>query len=108
LAVNIRWGGFAADGTLIMSDQNFRRFFDPFPQSDQPGADQTERGRGLQVAEKLRRILPKDVVVVLTQEQIIAHDRDYWISATSTGFIFWDGVAVSCIVGVVIISDSLH
>jgi len=44
----------------------------------------------LQVAEKLRRILPKDVVV-LTQEQIIAHDRDYWISATSTGFIFWMG-----------------
>jgi len=43
MAVNIRWGGFAADGTLIMSDQNFRRFFDP--QSDQPGADQTERGR---------------------------------------------------------------
>jgi len=44
----------------------------------------------LQVAEKLRRILPKDVVV-LTQEQIIAHDRDYWISATSTGFTGWGG-----------------
>jgi len=43
-------------------------------------------------SRKLRRILPKDVVV-LTQEQIIAHDRDYWISATSTGFSFWDGVA---------------
>jgi len=75
-----------------MSDQNFRRFFDPFPQSDQPGADQTERGRGcLAGSRKLRRILPKDVVV-LTQEQIIAHDRDYWISATSTGFILgWGG-----------------
>ena len=24
-------GGFAADGTLIMSDQNFRRYFDPRP-----------------------------------------------------------------------------
>jgi len=91
-----------------MSDQNFRRFFDPLPQSDQPGADQTERGRGcLQVAEKLRRILPKDVVV-LTQEQIIAHDRDYWISATSTGFIFWMGWRFVYRWRGDCISDSLH
>jgi len=88
-----------------MSDQNFRRFFDPFPQSDQPGADQTERGRGCLAGSRKARILPKDVVV-LTQEQIIAHDRDYWISATSTGFWDWGSFLYrwrgDCI------SDSLH
>jgi len=65
-----------------MSDQNFRRFFDPLLNRISLGLIKLKEGvDALQVAEKLRRILPKDVVV-LTQEQIIAHDRDYWISAT--------------------------
>ncbi|XQQ06278.1 MAG: ABC transporter permease [Leptolyngbya sp. IPPAS B-1204] len=59
-------GGFAADGTLIMSDQNFRRFFDPFPLrlislglvKLQPDADVE------QVAAELRRTLPEDVLVL--------------------------------------------
>lgn len=102
-------GGFVADGTLIMSDQNFRRFFAPFRLSQinlglvklKPGVDADL------VAQKLHQILPKDVLV-LTQEQIIAHDRDYRINATSTGFIFGMGVAVSCIVGVVIVYQILY
>jgi len=89
---------------LIMSDQNFRRFFD-LSQSDQPGADQTERGRGcLAGSRKLRRILPKDVV--WTQEQIVPTIATTGLAPPQPAS-FWDG-AVSCIVGVVIISDSLH
>lgn len=102
-------GGFAADGTLIASDQNFRRFFDPFPLNQinvgliklKPGVDAT------QVAQQLRQILPKDVEV-MTQKEIMARERDYWINATSTGFIFSMGVAVSCIVGVVIVYQILY
>jgi putative ABC transport system permease protein len=102
-------GGFAADGTLIMSDQNFRRFFDPFPLNLiniglvklKPGADPD------QVAEALRRVLPEDVLV-LTRPQMIQRERDYWIGTTSTGFIFGMGVIVSCIVGVVIVYQILY
>lgn len=102
-------GGFAADGTLIMSDQNFRRYFDPFPLSMinigliklKPNADPD------QVAEALRRTLPEDVLV-LTRPQIIKRERDYWIGTTSTGFIFGMGVAVSCVVGVVIVYQILY
>lgn len=102
-------GGFAADGTLIMSDQNFRRYFDPFPLNQinlgliklKPGADPES------VAQELRRTLPADVLV-FTQAAIIARDRDYWINATSTGFIFGMGVGVSCIVGVVIVYQILY
>lgn len=102
-------GGFAADGTLIMSDQNFRRFFDPFPLSQinlgliqlEPGADPEA------VKQQMQGILAADVIV-LTQEEIIGRDRDYWITTTSTGFIFGMGVAVSCIVGVVIVYQILY
>ncbi|GAB4461564.1 MAG: ABC transporter permease DevC [Elainellaceae cyanobacterium] len=102
-------GGFAADGTLIMSDQNFRRYFDPFPLNRiNLGLIQVDEGVDpLQVCDRLREILPKDVIV-FTQQQIIERDRDYWIGATSTGFIFGMGVAVSCIVGTVIVYQILY
>lgn len=102
-------GGFAADGTLIMSDQNFRRYFDPFPLNRiNLGLIQVDEDADpLQVSDRLREILPKDVMV-FTQQQIIERDRDYWIGATSTGFIFGMGVAVSCIVGTVIVYQILY
>lgn len=102
-------GGFTADGTLMMSDQNFRRFFAPFPLNRinlglvklQPGVDPN------QIAAALRQTLPNDVIV-LTQSELIARERTYWISTTSTGFIFGMGVGVSCIVGVVIVYQILY
>jgi putative ABC transport system permease protein len=59
------------------------------------------------VVKDLQRILPKDVEVI-TQEEAIDRDREYWIGATSTGFIFGMGVIVSCIVGVVIVYQILY
>jgi putative ABC transport system permease protein len=67
----------------------------------EPGADAQE------VAAKLRLVLPKDVVVKIKAE-IIENDRSYWITSTSTGFIFGMGVAVSCVVGVVIVYQILY
>lgn len=102
-------GGFAADATLIMSDQNFRRYFDPFPLSQVSlGLVKLQAGTDAElVRQEMQRILSEDVIV-LTKEEIIARDRDYWINATSTGFIFGMGVAVSCIVGVVIVYQILY
>lgn len=102
-------GGFAADGTLLMSDQNFRRFFDPFPLSLisvgliklKPEANPD------QVAAALQAALPKDVIV-LTKQQIIVRERTYWITTTSIGFIFSLGVTISCIVGIIIVYQILY
>ncbi|MBW4482947.1 MAG: ABC transporter permease DevC [Tildeniella torsiva UHER 1998/13D] len=102
-------GGFAADGTLIMSDQNFRRFFDPRPLDQvnlglvllEPGAD-AERVKAALEAE-----LPADIEVY-TKPEIIAKESRFWIQTTSIGFIFGLGVVVSFVVGTVIVYQILY
>lgn len=105
-------GGFAADGTLIVSDQNFLRLFAPRPLTTidlgviqlQPGLEPEAIEA---IAQQMRDQLPNDVQV-LTQTQIIQKDRDYWINTTSTGFIFTLGVTISFIVGTVIVYQILY
>lgn len=102
-------GGFAADGTLLMSDQNFRRYFDPRPLTEinlglillEPDADPVK------VKETMRSLLPADVNI-FTKEEIIRHDSTYWLQATSIGFIFGLGVLVSFVVGTVIVYQILY
>ena len=102
-------GGFAADGTLIMSDQNFVRFFTPrsFDQINL-GLIQTSEGANVQaIAERLRQQLPADVQV-MTRRDIIQNDLRYWLENTAIGFIFTLGVIVSFIVGTVIVYQILY
>ncbi|MDX2213038.1 MAG: ABC transporter permease DevC [Oculatellaceae cyanobacterium bins.114] len=114
-------GGFAADGTLIMSDQNLLRFFKR-RQLDRidlglirlkPGTDlgqmvQTIQARlGNPEDDSLRNQRPNDVLV-LTKEQIILREQTYWVTTTSIGFIFGLGVIVSFIVGTVIVYQILY
>jgi putative ABC transport system permease protein len=101
-------GGFAADATLITSDQNFLRFLKIPLSLVNMGLIKLKPGVDAQaVAAQLRQIMPKDVVV-RTKAEMIANDSDYWITSTSTGFIFGMGVAVSCVVGVVIVYQILY
>ena len=102
-------GGFAADGTLIMSDQNFVRFFTPrsFDQINL-GLIQTSEGANVQaIADTLRQQLPADVQV-MTRRDIIQNDLRYWLENTAIGFIFTLGVIVSFIVGTVIVYQILY
>jgi putative ABC transport system permease protein len=101
-------GGFAADATLITSDQNFLRFLKIPLSLVNMGLIKLKPGVDAQVvAAQLRQILPKDVVV-RTKAEMIENDSNYWITSTSTGFIFGMGVAVSCVVGVVIVYQILY
>lgn len=102
-------GGFAADGTALMSDSNFRRVFSPRPLTQinvgllqlAPGYDP------VLVAQQIQQLLPPDVLV-LTKAEITARDRDFWLNTTSTGFIFGLGVTVSFVVGTVIVYQILY
>ncbi|MBD2057354.1 FtsX-like permease family protein [Oculatella sp. FACHB-28] len=102
-------GGFASDGTLIVGDQNFLRLFTPRTLNRiDIGLIKLQPGTNIEaVAKTLRGMLPQDVEV-LTQEEIIGRDRDFWIGTTSTGFIFSMGVVVSFIVGTVIVYQILY
>ncbi|MEM6426273.1 MAG: ABC transporter permease DevC [Cyanobacteria bacterium P01_D01_bin.128] len=102
-------GGFAADGTLIMSDQNFRRLFAPRPLDQiNVGLIQLTPGTDLErIDQALSAQLPADVTVY-TREEVIAHDRKFWLETTAIGFIFGMGVTVSFIVGTVIVYQILY
>ncbi|TAG94003.1 MAG: FtsX-like permease family protein [Oscillatoriales cyanobacterium] len=99
---------FAADGILMTSDQNYLRLF---PRQDsasvnagliqlQPGADPVE------VQQVLKAYLPQDVKV-LTKQEFIDFEKNYWANNTAIGFIFNLGVAMGFVVGVIIVYQVL-
>lgn len=102
-------GGFAADGTIIMSDQNFARYLSPRPLSliDTGLIQITPGSNPERVAKALRQALSNDVEV-FTKAGIVMRDQTYWITSTSIGFIFGLGVLVSFIVGIVIVYQILY
>ncbi|MBD2353543.1 FtsX-like permease family protein [Tolypothrix sp. FACHB-123] len=100
---------FGADGSLITSDQNFLQLF-PKRQAGsvsigliqlQPGYDPK------QVASALKSYLPKDDIKVLTHEEFIAFEKNYWQTNTAIGFIFTLGVSMGFVVGVIIVYQVL-
>ena len=99
---------FGADGNLVTSEVNFRRMLrdrqasitDLVALRLTPGADVAA------VQARLRELLPPDVVV-LTHQELVAHDRRYWEEATPIGFIFAFGSLMGLIVGMVIVYQIL-
>ncbi|MGI8500247.1 MAG: ABC transporter permease DevC [Hassallia sp.] len=99
---------FGADGTLISNEQNFLRLF-PRRQAGsislgliylEPGYDSK------QVATALQSYLTNDVKV-LTREEFIKFEEDYWKKESPIGFIFGLGVSMGFIVGVIIVYQVL-
>ncbi|OCR01308.1 ABC transporter [Oscillatoriales cyanobacterium USR001] len=99
---------FAADGSIMTSDQNFLRLF---PRQDassinaglihlKPGADL------IQVQTALKAYLPNDVKV-LSKQEFIDFEKDYWANNTSVGFVFNLGVVMGFVVGVIIVYQVL-
>jgi putative ABC transport system permease protein len=99
---------FGADGNVVMSEVNFRR---------------VAKSRGLTTVDlvaiklvpgtnreaamaRLRDVLPHDVMV-LSQPQLVAHERAYWENATPIGFIFAFGSLMGLVVGMVIVYQIL-
>ncbi|ARV63008.1 ABC transporter [Nostocales cyanobacterium HT-58-2] len=101
---------FVADGSLITSDQNFLRLF-PRQQSTsvnlgliklQPGYEPQ------QVANSLKSYLGNSQdVKVLTKEEFVEFEKNYWQTNTAIGFIFSLGVSMGFMVGVIIVYQVL-
>ncbi|MDX2232450.1 MAG: ABC transporter permease DevC [Leptolyngbyaceae cyanobacterium bins.349] len=99
---------FGADASLMASDQTFLRLF---PRRDvasislglvqvQPGFDPQ------QVAADLAAHLPEDVRV-LTAQEYVEFEENYWRTASPIGFVFGLGTAMAFVVGVVIVYQVL-
>jgi len=99
---------FAADGTIMTSDQNFLRLFPKQEASSinagliklKPGADPVA------VQTALKAYLPKDVRV-LTKTEFIEFEKNYWFANTAIGFVFNIGVAMGFFVGIIIVYQVL-
>lgn len=102
-------GSFASGGNLIMSDQNFKRYFSRRPLDRiNLGLVKLKPTANIdQTVQAIRQIVPPDVMV-MTKRQMIERDQQFWIKTTSTGFIFTMGVIVSCVVGTVIVYQILY
>lgn len=101
---------FANDGTLIMSDANFTRYFGDVRSLDrvdlgiirlEPWADP------IAVRAALAERLPADVKV-LTKDEVIAQEKEFWASATPIGFIFGMGTLLGFLVGLVVCYQVLY
>jgi putative ABC transport system permease protein len=100
---------FAANGTVITSEQNFLRIFPDRPVGNiSLGLVQLENGaNAIAVRDAMRLQLDQDVKI-LTRQEFIDLELNYWSEATPIGFIFGLGVTMGFIVGVVIVYQVLY
>ncbi|WP_250123527.1 ABC transporter permease DevC [Chroococcidiopsis sp. CCMEE 29] len=99
---------FGADANLMVSDQTFLRLF---PRRDAAsvslGLIQVKLGYDpQQVAAALESHLPEDVRVLTTQEYV-QFEENYWRTASPIGFVFGLGTVMAFVVGVVIVYQVL-
>ncbi|BAZ65343.1 MAG: ABC transporter permease DevC [Pelatocladus maniniholoensis HA4357-MV3] len=100
---------FGADGNLITSDVNFLRIFlNRQPGLIDIGVIRLKPGASADaVAKELSNYLPSDVRV-LTKQEYIDKERNFWASSTAIGFIFTLGTIMGFIVGTVIVYQILY
>lgn len=99
---------FGIDGTVITSDDNWLRLFPSRPRNEihlglirlKDGAD------AVSVRNAMSDYLPDDVLV-LTKQQFVQREKDYWNSATPIGYIFAFGAIMGFVVGAIIVYQIL-
>lgn len=100
---------FMSDGSILTSDLNFLRLF--------PGRKQGVIDIGLLKLragadiENVRRQLAADFsgkVRILTKDEFVRLEKDFWATNSPIGFIFWLGVVMGFIVGIVIVYQILY
>jgi len=99
---------FGIDGTIITSDDNWLRLFPNRPRNEiQLGLIRLYEGADAgQVRNELAEYLPDDVLV-MTKQQFIQREKDYWNGATPIGYIFAFGAIMGFVVGAIIVYQIL-
>jgi putative ABC transport system permease protein len=100
---------FGIDGNIITSHLNFLRIFPQRPTGlIDVGLIKLKDGvNANNFAQTLRANIPNDVDV-LTMQEWIEFEKNYWKTSTAIGFIFALGVGMGLIVGIVIVYQILY
>ena len=100
---------FGADGNLITSRETFLRLFPANPKgSIEIGLVKLRSGSDpILVSKILNKSLPNDVRV-LTINQFIEFEKNYWRNSTAIGFIFSLGALMGFVVGCVVVYQILY
>lgn len=99
---------FGVDGSVITSDLNFLRVFpDIQPGMLTMGLIQVDDSADLEtLRSQIDDVLPDDVLV-LTKEQYMQREMDYWASATPIGYVFTFGTIMGLVVGSIVVYQIL-
>jgi putative ABC transport system permease protein len=99
---------FGIDGTVITSDDNWLRLFPSRPRNEiQLGLIRLKEGSDVNgVRDVLADYLPDDVLV-MTRQQFVQREKNYWNSATPIGYIFAFGAIMGFVVGAIIVYQIL-
>jgi putative ABC transport system permease protein len=98
---------FGIDGTIITSDLNFQRIHPRDPGMVDIGIIKLAPGASIaDVQTRLEAALPDDVMV-LTKDQYMTREIDYWATVTPIGFVFTFGAIMGFVVGTVIVYQIL-
>jgi putative ABC transport system permease protein len=100
--------GFLGLGVVLASEANFFRMFPQRPVGAvnlglvtlKSGADPDA------VARELRAALPADTRI-FTRPELAAHEVAFWTRRTPTGLIFGSGLIVACVVGIMVLYQTL-
>jgi putative ABC transport system permease protein len=100
---------FGADGNLITSDLNFLRIVTVRRAGlIDIGLIRLKSNANLEATiSYLRNYLPKDIKV-LSKQEFIEFEKDYWRNGTAIGFIFTLGTIMAFVVGTVIVYQILY
>jgi putative ABC transport system permease protein len=100
---------FGIDGNFITSHLNFLRIFSQRKKGlIEVGLIKLSSERNVeQIKGKIIRLLPPDIKVLSKQEWIDC-EKNYWMTSTAIGFIFSLGVGMGIMVGIVVVYQILH
>ena len=99
---------FGIDGSIITSDLNFRRIFsDRSAARIELGLLRLDEGaEATQVRDRILAGIPADVII-LTRDEFIKHEVEYWSNNTPIGYVFGLGVAMGLAVGLIVVYQIL-
>ncbi len=99
---------FVNDGNLLMSHRSYFRLFPDLRDDVAIGLIRLKPGQNSSdIQTAIRQIIPKDISI-LSKQQALAQEMNYWNRSTYIGFIFGMGTMVGFIVGVTVCSQILY